>query len=160
MISLVVLADSLVELVPDELRKILDQLYPGQYLPPPEQGNFVEEGLLPGGEAMVNCTVPGASGLFVIHSCPGPYTEFSNFADHIADPSLRQVAEAQDCWLSVDLIQRHTDSTEQDAYRFIASLLAQIAPPDSAVLVNPSTQATIAFDAEVLRRIANGGPLF
>ena len=117
MISLVVLSQSLVELTPDSLRTILDRLYPGQFLPPREQGNFVEEGLIPGGEFMVNCIVPGASRLFMIHSFPAPYTEFSEFADHIGEPSLRQLAEAQMCWLSVDLIHKHT--MEEEAYRFI-----------------------------------------
>lgn len=91
--------------------------------------------------------------MFHLYSVPGPYTVFSDFADHIEDAALRQLAEAQECWLSVDLIHKHT--TEQEAYRFIGKVLAKLAPPDAAVLVHPSRLVTLRFDDDVRRRLAS-----
>jgi hypothetical protein len=127
MVSWVVLCSSFVELTADSLRANLDQLYPGQFLPPREQGNFVVDGNIPGGEFMIQCSVPGAAGLFLLYSVPGPYTAFSDFADHIEDASLRELARTQECWLSVDLAHAH--STDADGYRFIGQVLAKLAPP-------------------------------
>jgi hypothetical protein len=155
MVSWVVLSNSYVELTLDLLRESLDQLYPGQFLPPREQGNFVVDGNVPGVEFFIQSTLAGAAGTFFLYSVPGPYTEFSDFADHIEDASLRQFAEAQECWLSVDLIHKHT--TEQEAYRFIGNVLAKLAPRDAAVLVHPSRLVTLRFDDHVRRRLANSG---
>ena len=154
MVSWVVLCSSFVELTADSLRANLDQLYPGQFLPPREQGNFVVDGNIPGGEFMIQCSVPGAAGLFLLYSVPGPYTAFSDFADHIEDASLRELARAQECWLSVDLAHAH--STDADGYRFIGQVLAKLAPPDAAVLVHPSRLMTMRFDDEVRRKLAAG----
>src|SRR5713226_2044823 len=98
MVSWVVLSNSYVELTADALRANLDQLYPGQFLPPREQGNFVVDGNVPGAEFLIQSSVPGAAGLFLLYSVPGPYTAFSDFADHIEDASLRELAQAQECW--------------------------------------------------------------
>src|SRR5437879_5359415 len=120
MVSLVVLSNSFVELTLESLRESLDQIYPGHFLPPREQGSFVVEGNLPGGEFFIKSDVPGANGLFLLNTVPGPYTIFSDFADYIADPPLRRLAEDQTCWLSVDLA--HELTTEQEAYRFIGAV--------------------------------------
>jgi hypothetical protein len=161
MISLVVLSNSYVEFTLDALREQLDQIYPGYCLPPRERGTFVVEGNLDGAEFLIQSDIPGAAGMFLLHSVPGPYTIFSDFAAHIADASLRQLAEAQTCWLSVFLMHRDTptESTE-DAYRFISSVLAQLAPTDTAALVHPSRLITIAFTEEVRRTLASGGQVF
>jgi hypothetical protein len=154
MVSWVVLSHSYVELTADALRENLDQLYPGQFLPPREQGNFVVDGNVPGVEFLIQCGVPGAAGLFLLYSVPGPYTAFSDFADHIEDASLRELALAQECWLSVDLAHAH--KTEADGYRFIGQVLAKLAPRDAAVLVHPSRLMTMRFDDEVRRKLAAG----
>ena len=157
MVGWVALSNSYVELTLDLLRKSLDELYPGQFLPPREKGNFVVDGNVPGAEFLIQSGIQGAAGLFLLHNVPGPYTEFSDFADHIEDPSLRHLAEGQDCWLSVDLIHKHT--TEEDGYRFIGNVLAKLAPSDAAVLVHPSRLITIRLDDEVRRRLAGGGQI-
>lgn len=160
MISLVVLSSSYVELTLDTLRERLDQSYPGHFLPPRERGTFVIDGNEPGAEFLIQSDIPDAAGMFLLHSVPGPYTAFSDFAEHIADASLRRLAEAQTCWLSVDLIQPYATETEEEAYRFIGSALAQLAPRDAAVLVHPSRLITIAFNDQVRRELASGGQIF
>jgi hypothetical protein len=148
----------LFELTLDLLRKQLDQTYPGYFLPPREQGTFVVDGSVPGAEFLIQSDIPGAGGIFLLLSVPMPYTMFSDFAAHIADASLRQLAEAQTCWLSVDLI--HRDVPAHEAYRFIGGVLAQLAPPDAAALVHPSRLITVAFDDQVRRTLASGGQVF
>jgi hypothetical protein len=63
-------------------------------------------------------------------------------------------AEAQNCWLSVDLI--HNNTTEEDAYRFIAQVLAKLAPADAAFPVHPAKLITIEFDDALRRNLAKG----
>jgi len=90
----------------------------------------------------------------MLNSVPGPYTEFSNFARHIKDRAVRRAAQAQQSWLSIDLIAKPT--TEDDAYRFISRALAALAPRDAAFLVHPTRHLVIAFDDETRRRLASG----
>jgi hypothetical protein len=153
MVSWVVLADTYVDLDVDLLRVKLDEVYPGQFLPPRQKGNFVVYGPGPG-QFFVQANMPGAAGMFLVPSVPGPYTEFSDFQKNISDHALRRKAEAQRCWLSVDLI--HKNTTNRDAYRFVEQVLAKLAPADAAFLVQPSKLITIPFDETVRRRLANG----
>lgn len=156
MISWVVLSNSYVDLDVDLLRAKLDEIYPGQFLPPRDKGNFVVKG--PGfGQLFVNANMPSAAGMFLVISVPGPYTKFSSFQRKITDPSLRRQAEAQKCWLSVDMV--HKNTTNEDAYRFIEQVLAKLAPADAAFLVHPSKLVTIPFDDDVRRRMANGAQM-
>lgn len=155
MISLVVLSNTYVDLDTASLSKALDELYPGKFVPLEQQVNFVVRGPTPG-QFLVKSTIPGASGMFMVLSVPGPYTEFSSFARFIADRALRRKAEAQGSWLSIDLIRMIT--SKEEAYRFIAVALAKLAPADTAVLVKPETNAAITFTAELRSRLAAGEP--
>jgi hypothetical protein len=152
MISWVVLSNSYVDLKVDPLRAKLDEVYPGQFLPPRDK-NFVIDGPTPG-QFLIKSNIAGAAGMFMLISVPASYTEFSDFAEVIADPALLRKIKAQCCWLSVDLIHRHT--TNEDAYRFIEQVLAKLAPSDSAFLVHPERRITITFDDGIRRRLANG----
>jgi hypothetical protein len=158
MISLVVLSSTYVELTQDALRESLDRIYPGHFLPLREQGTFVIDGNEPGVEFLIQSDIPDATGMFLLYSVPGPYTAVSDFAEHVADMALRRLAQAQTCWLSVDLIHRY--ATDEEAYRFIGSALAQLAPPDAAVLVHPSRLIAIAFNEQVRRELAGTGQIF
>ena len=158
MVGLVVLSNSYVELTLASLRERLDRVYPGYFVPPRQQGTFVIDGNAPNVEFLIQSAIPGAAGMFFLHTVPGPYTEFSDFAEHIADDSLRQLAQAQACWLSADLVHQHT--TAEEAYRFIGGALAELAPEDAAVLVHPSRLTTIPFDDRVRRELASGGAIF
>jgi hypothetical protein len=153
MISLVVLSNSYVAPKTDSLANKLDELYPGKFLPLNQQANFVAAGPTPG-QFLIKSTIPGQAGIFVLISVPGPYTDFSDFAHFIADPLLRRKAEAQSCWLSVDLIAKIT--TAEEAYRFIGAVLAKLAPADAAVLVEPETNSAVLFDDELRRQLASG----
>lgn len=157
MVSLVVLAQSSPDLTLESVRQTLDAVFPGQFLPPREEGNFVIDGAVPGAIYMIQCTVPDASGVFMLHNVPGPYREFSDFAKHLAG-SIREVALEQQCWMSVDLIGKY--GTEEDAYRFIGKLLAQLAPPDSAVLLHPSKMAATPFSDAIRRQLMAGDQPF
>lgn len=153
MVSWVVLANTYVDYTLNSLRAKLDEIYPGQFLPPREKGNFVIGGPTPGG-FLIQANLPGAAGMFLLHNVPGPYWEFSGFAKAIEDPAVRKKAIAQCCWLSVDRIGKH--GSEEDGYRFIEHVLAKLAPPDAAFLVHPSKLITIPFDDNLRGRLARG----
>jgi hypothetical protein len=156
MVSWVVLSNTYVDLDVARLRAKLDEIYPGQFLPPRDKGNFVVSG--PGfGQLFVSAHMSGAAGMFLVISVPGPYTEFSDFQRKISDPLLRRQAEVQKCWLSVDMI--HKSTTDEDAYRFIEQVLAKLAPTDAAFLVHPSKLVTIPFDDELRGRMEKGTPI-
>jgi hypothetical protein len=155
MISLVALANSYVDLDVHSLSKALDELYPGKFIPLEQQANFVVGGRIPG-QFLVKSTIPGAAGMFMVQSVPGPYTEFSDFARFITDAALRRKAQAQQCWLSIDLI--HMFTTKDEAYRFIASALAKLAPADAAVVVRPENNSATPFTAEVRSKLVAGQP--
>lgn len=155
LISLVALSSSYVELDVRSLSKALDELYPGKFLPLEQQANFVVGARIPG-QFLVKSTIPGAKGMFMVQSVPGPYTEFSDFARFIADASLRRKAEAQGCWLSIDLVSMITNKDE--AYHFIAVALAKLAPADTAVVVKPENNAAVIFTAELRSQLAAGQP--
>jgi len=157
MVSLVVLSQSSPELTLDSVRTTLDAVFPGQFLPPREEGNFVIDGAVPGATYMIQCTVPDASGMFMLHNVPGPYREFSDFANHLEGP-VREVALQQECWMSIDVIGKY--GTDEDAYRFIGRVLALLAPPDSAVLLHPSKMVATAFSDTVRRQLAAGDQPF
>jgi hypothetical protein len=151
MVSWVVLSKTYLDLDAGAVRKKLDELYPGRFLPAEQQANFVVGSKMPG-MFIIKSTMAGAAGLFMLLNVPGPYTEFSDFAASIADPLLRP--EAQTAWLSVDLIGKIT--TNEEAYRFIGAVLAKLAPADAAFLVKPATNSTIVFDDTVRSQLASG----
>ena len=151
MIALVVLANTFGDLTLDSVRAKLNEVFPGEFLPPRERGSFVIDGPTPGG-FLNQAHVPGAAGIFLLHNVPGPYWEFSDFAKAITDPAIRKKAMAQRCWLSVDRIGQH--GSEQDGYRFIEQVLAKLAPPDATFLVHPSRLITIPFDDQLRGRLA------
>jgi hypothetical protein len=153
MIALVVLANTYVDMRLDSLRAKLDEIYPGQFLPPRENGNFVIDGPTPGG-FLIQANLLGVAGMFLLHNVPGPYWKFSDFAKAIEDPSMRRQAIAQCCWLSVDRVIKNRG--DEGAYRFIGQVLAKLAPPDAAFLVHPSKLVTISFDDELRGRLARG----
>lgn len=153
MVSWVLLANSYVDFGVDEVRRKLDDAFPGQFLPPRQKGNFVVVGPAPG-QFMIFSAIPGAAGIFLLNNVPGPYTDFSKFAEAISDPSVRSSVDKQCCWMSVDLIHRNT--TDEDAYCFIEKVLAQFAPADAAFLVDPDKGATITFDDGIRGRFAKG----
>lgn len=152
MIGWVVLSDSWVELTEETLRAQLDRLYPGEFLPPREQGTFVVSGPVAGAQFLINSAIAGATGMFLLQSVPGPYTEFSPFAEHIHDAALRRRAAAQQAWLGLEQI---AGDNEDDAYRFIGKVLAALAPSDAAVLVHPSRLTAYPFDADMRRKLSN-----
>lgn len=154
MVSLAVLSRSRPALSCNLLLAHLDGLYPGHFLPADQPGSFVVNGPEEDMQFLIKSGVPDREGIFQLHNVPRPYTEFSGFALHIDDPSLRRLATMQDCWLSVDLIHRVT--TEDNSIRFIAQVIARLAPADAAVLVDPSRLAAIPFDDDIRRRLARG----
>jgi hypothetical protein len=153
MIGWVVLSNQYVELTVDAVRAALDMSYPGQFLPANDR-NFVIEGAEPGSQFMIQSNVVGAAGMFMLHTVPGPYTAFSDFAEALVDDDLRALAESQQAWLAIDAI--HVATTEAEAYRLIGAALAKLAPADAAVLVHPSRPIAICFDETVRCRLSEG----
>lgn len=158
MVSLVVLTPGWDELSADAVRDLLNEIFPGSYLPPREEGNFVVEGPVSGASVMVQCVEEGYSGLFMVQSVPGPYTEFSSYLEHVEDSDLKHSLQEQPCWMSVDML--HCQTTEDDAYRFIGAVLAKLAPEDTSYLVDPRRMLVVPFSGEVRRRLAAGAAAF
>jgi hypothetical protein len=156
MVSLVILSQSSPDLTLESIRSTLDAVFPGQFLPPREEGNFVIDGGVPGAVYMIQCTVPGAGGMFMLHNVPGPYAEFTDISR--LSGSLRDLALKQPCWMSIDLM--HAYGAEEDGYRFIGPVLAQLAPTDSTVLLHPSKMIAVQFTPDVRRQLASGGQPF
>jgi hypothetical protein len=157
MISLVVLYRDYVELTVELLLEILDEVFPGAFLPPGEINRVGE--LNADATFMVQSAVQGATGLFMLHNIPASYTEFSDFAQYIADPALLELVQATRAWLSVDLIVPG-ENERDDAYRFISRVIARLAPGDAAFLVHPASNSVIAFDEDIRRGLAEGRQLF
>lgn len=156
MVSWVVLSNSYVALDAGTLRAKLDEAFPGEFVPQRDQGSFVVEGPVEGVQFLIQSRVANASGTFMLNNVPGPYAKFSDFAQFIKDRTVRR--RAQQSWLSVDLIAKHT--TEDDAYRFIGRALAVLAPRDAGYLVHPTRRIVMAFDDAIRRKLAGGEPLF
>ncbi len=153
MISLVALSNTYTEFDTGIVSRKLDELYPGKFLPPKQQANFVVGGPSPK-PLLIKSTMPGRSGLFMLLSVPGPYTAFSDFAGFIADPAFRRQAEAQAAWFSIDRIGKI--GSDEDAYRFIAAALIKLAPADAVIVVKPETRAALVLDDALRRRLAEG----
>lgn len=153
MVSLIVLSMRWLELSVDSLRARLDRTFPGAFLPPRDKGTFVVNGPVAGAQFLINSALSGAAGTFILNNVAGPYTEFSDFEEHLADPELRRLATAQEAWLSIDRI---AGANPGDAYRFIGKALAELAPADAAVLIDGDSNKTWPFDAEIRRRLADG----
>ena len=151
MISWVVLSKTRVELTLDSLRAHLDRLYPGLFLPPQELRNFVVEGPVLDAQFLIQTSIPGSVGLYMLQSIAAGSTGFSEFADDIDDPALRALICEQQAWLSVDVIDAAMD---QDCRRFIGKVLAELAPADSAILADPDRRTAIRFDEQVRGRLA------
>jgi hypothetical protein len=153
MIAWVALSMSAPQFTVDGLRVRLDRAFRGEFLPPREQGSFVVEGPIGGAQFIIKSAIAGAAGMFMLNSVSGPYTDVSGFGAHISDPDLRRLALAQEAWLSVDLIGGGAPS---NAYRFIGKAIAQLAPADTAVLVDPESNKIWRFDDALRRRLAQG----
>ena len=150
MISWVVLSKTRVELTLDSLRAHLDRLYPGLFLPPQELRNFVVEGPVLDAQFLIQASVPGSAGLYMLQSIAAGSTGFSEL-DDIDDPALRALIFEQQAWLSVDVIDAAMD---QDCRRFIGKVLAELAPADSAILADPDRRMAIRFDERVRGQLA------
>lgn len=158
MISLVALCPRWSRLDVGEVRENLDALFPGSFLPPKEEANFVVEGPVPGSSVFVQCSVPAHSGAFLIYHVAGPYSDVSEFLAHVEDSDLRDLAVSQPCWFSVDLL-RHHDSVDA-AKRFISVALANLAPPDASLIVHPTRFQVARFSWENRQLLASGSSPF
>lgn len=153
MVGLVVLSNSWREISCDLLCTELNALYPHEFLPPRQQGNFVVPDPEIDFRFLINCCVANAEGIYLLHNVPSPYYGFSGFARHIEDHALRRLAISQNCWLSIDLIRPVT--TDAKSYRFIGRLLARLVPADAvAILVHPSRLTAVLFNDDIRRRLA------
>jgi hypothetical protein len=156
MTSWVVLSMTWLELSAETLRARLDRAFPSEFLPPRASGTFVVEGPVAGAQFLINSAITGAAGTFMLNSIPGPYTEFSDFAAQIADRELRRLAIVQQAWLSVDLI---AGAMPHDAYRFIGTALAELAPADAAVLVDAGSNTSWRFTDDIRRQLRNNAEI-
>ena len=120
MISWVVLSKTRVERTPDSLRAHLDRLYPGLFLPPQELRNFVVEGPVLDAQFLIQASVPGSAGLYMLQSIAAGSTGFSEFADDIDDPALRAlIFEQQPGCPSTLLMQPWTRIAAVSSARFL-----------------------------------------
>ena len=159
MVSLVVLSRSSPELTLESIRNTLDKLFPGEFLPPRENANYVVDGPVHGSQFMIQVELPTCGGIFMLYNVPGPYSGFSDFLSHLREGPLRKLAAAQSCWMSVDLIHQG-EKSEKSAYQFIGALLAALAPVDTAVLLHPAKMIAMEFTNAIRQQLAaNEQPL-
>ena len=143
-----------VELTVESLRARLDALFPGEFLPPRDRGTFVIDGPIERMQFAIHSAIKSAEGMFMLNSVPGPYSDVCDFAERIEYNELRDLALAQEAWLSVELIGQ-TLSVE-NACSFAGKVLAELAPQDTAVVLNLSGLTCRHFDEEIRRKLANG----
>jgi hypothetical protein len=129
----------------------LDRLYPGLFLPPQEFRNFVVEGPVLDAQFLIQASVPGATGLYMLQNIAADFAGVSDFADGIDDPALRTLIFEQQAWLSIDVIEAAVD---QGCRRFIGKVLAHLAPADAAILADPDRRTAIRFDEQVRGQLA------
>ena len=141
LVSLVVLLPVPLRLNVAALRQHLDSVFPGHFIPQTDD-SFVMEWSNPA-MLFVKSIVPSHSGVFLVSFVPGPYTKFSDFADHVSAPRLLDLVHRHNAWLSVDLISEV--EPEDDPYRFIGKTLAQLAPESSLAIVYPAKYIMVPF---------------
>jgi hypothetical protein len=137
----------------DSLRQKLEELYPGQFVPPHVKGSFVVPGRVRG-QYVIQSNVSGASGIFVLNSGMESFATLSDFTKTIPDGPVRRDVEAQCCWLAVDLMYK--SKSEAEAYRFVEQVLAKLAPAGAAFLVDPTKRITVLFDETMRRSFSSG----
>src|SRR5215472_16820779 len=153
MISWVVLSKTRAELTLDSLRVQLERLYPGRFLPPQDRRNFVIDGASPRAQFLIQASIAGSVGLYMLENVAANEEEFSDFAANVSDEALRKSILEHEARLSVDLIEAAPD---QDCHSFIGKVIAALAPADSTVLVDPDRQRAIRFDAELRGQLMRG----
>jgi hypothetical protein len=94
------------------VRRALDSIFPGTFLPQNDD-SFVIEGSNPL-QLMVKSIVPSNSGIFFVNYVPGPYTEFPPSLRILPILGSRRVSEHR-AWLSVDRIGEI--GSDGDAFR-------------------------------------------
>jgi hypothetical protein len=149
----VVLADSPIRFDLDALRQKLEELYPGQFVPPRAKGSFVVAGRVRG-QYIIQSNVGGAAGIFILNSGTEPFAGLSDFTKTIPDGPTRRSVEAQCCWLAISLMYKARPDAE--AFRFVEQALAKLAPPDANFLVDPTKRITVPFDEAMRRSFARG----
>ena len=154
LLGLVVLYSGECELSVRVLLERLDGLFAGQFLPARQAGNFVVEGPARGASFLVQSSVEGFSGTFMVNNVLAPYPSLSSAVRYIGRPTLRRTAEKQTSWMSVDLLR--SPQAAGDATRFMAVLVSALAPEQSAVIVNAADYSVSAFTPEVRRLLARG----
>ena len=146
MISWVVLSKTRARLTLDSLRAQLEQLYPGRFLPPQDRKNFVIDGASLGAQFLIQASIAGPAGLYMLENVVANDAELSDFAANVSDASLRKSILEHEARLSLDLIEAAID---QHCHRFIGKVLGALAPADSTVFVNADRRRAIRFDAEL-----------
>ncbi|HEX4407504.1 MAG TPA: hypothetical protein VH206_01910 [Xanthobacteraceae bacterium] len=149
----VVLTASPIRFELDALRQKLEELYPGQFVPPRTKGSFVVPGRMRG-QYVIQSNAGGASGIFILNSGSEPFAGLSDFTKTIPDGPIRRSIEAECCWLALSLIYK--SKPDAAAFRFVEQALAKLAPPDAAFLVDPTKRITIPFDDTMRRSFMRG----
>jgi hypothetical protein len=154
MVSLVALLRRPAPLEVDSVRQVLDDLFPGRFLPRNDDC-FVVEGPAPN-QVAIKSLVPAHTGFFLAISAPVPYTNASPFAASLADPELIEIATNHEAWLSIDLIG--PVGGVDDAYRLIGKALARLAVHPLGI-VHPHTCTTLRFSDTVLNGLRSDAVL-
>ena len=155
MTSLVLLSKSYIDLDIDRLRTVLDALFPGEFLPPRDSGNFVVDGPVKQAMFMIMSNIEGYSGGFMLNSVPATYDHYSDYRNYIQDPEILSAVSSHKCWLSVDRLM--PQGTTEEHYRFIGLLLSALAPDDSIAVVHPSKMHVVLFNQTICEKLSSDG---
>lgn len=122
----------------------------------------VGEGFIVGASPMFICSSDNA--FLLIHNFDVPYfDEPEEVADEVRELRVRNAILQHQAWLSVDFISGWDDKPPEkrieDAYRWIAKLLAEIADENCLAIVDPDAGQVFVYDPETEEKLRSENPL-
>jgi len=99
---------------------------------------------------------------FAIHNFDEPYfDDAEEVAQSLSEMRVRQAVEQHRAWVSVDLLNwfGEEEGSEEQAYRLIARLLAELADDNCLAVIDPAEGRVFAYDPETEAKLRSENPL-
>lgn len=101
-------------------------------------------------------------GFFAIHNFDEPYfDEAEEIVQSVGEMRVRQAIEQHRAWVSVDLLHwfAEEEGNEEQAYRMIARLLAELADDNCLAVIDPAEGRVFVYDPETEAKLRSDNPL-
>ena len=95
----------------------------------------------------------------VVSCASAPYANTPKLETETSDLRLKNLVEDHQGWISVDVQRLLPGVGKEEAYRRAGHVLAELAPQDATVLLEPESGKMRVFDAEMLPLLAGQNPL-